>query len=480
MSSAKWIALWILSITALSLISNLIGISNPVSADNQTNLFISDNFSNSKSGWIITDSDIAKLAYGNGIYEMTIKNSEWGYRAWREEMTNLSDFIVEADFTCIKSVNQYEWCGFRLAYAPYLYEYFFRVLPWDQVVYLNSREKTDISNVYRSTGALLLPKSFACVKSGKETNRIRLVVSGKNIKAYINGTQVVDTYDNALPDLKRLAGNEGGTISLSISRWYGAGDTIFQVDNFKLYRGVNTIILAPSEFMNSPFFTNQEKLLANEGFEIINTKFFEVIDATLKEQLQKMMSSNPVLINVICDPSDKDRISKFLPDEYTGEVRYIQVSYISIDPKPLIADKSVYYGGDTIYLTTDINNTGLLDVSDGTVQTQISNSDNKTIFSGKTPILQSLSGDKHTLNSTAKLPLFCFPGEYKAILDINAIAEASGNKYSNSGKLEVPVLVSGPPTYVIIVASVVLVLVIGIVAPILILRKRQKSAVTRN
>ena len=395
------------------------------------------------------------------------------------EATIAKEFIVETDITMSQG-DKDDYCGIMFSYSPYAYQNFIRFYPESQVAVINSREwmgemDIDLSSVYRSAGALLLPTSCTCIKNNFQTNRLRLVVNGKYLKAYINDVIIADTYDDALPDLQRLAGEEGGKIYLLAHKAHFSDFTNYHFRNFKLYRGVNAVLFAPEFLKESSPLAEQVDKLQCEGFVLTDTNYYSTLDNHFLSTIKTSLDNNPVLLNVICDSTDKDKIAGLIPEEYTGEVVYTLMTAVNLKVSNPVSDKLSYQPGESIHLKTPIQNTGLTDISGGLVKYQITDA-NGTVISRAERVLNAVpTGSSRDLDIIIDLPLTCADGQYNAGVNLEAYSNIRDRKYTVSEQTQAAFQISGLSRQLLAGIGIVLAIVIISLFGILIYVIKRKS-----
>lgn len=197
-----------------------------------SSIILEDDFSNSSSGWYVGSNEYAELAYENGEYSVLQKEAGYQKFALAYNTTTQGDFPIEVgDFTIEVDVRDISgvsgtWAGitFRYTvaqcegdYCPLNY-YLFYVRPSDGAY--------KIWKVLRSEWTALTDwTESSYIKTGGDTNHLKVVCRGAQIEVYANGQKLITITDSSLTS---------GYVGVGVAA-YEQANAHCHFDNFKLY-----------------------------------------------------------------------------------------------------------------------------------------------------------------------------------------------------------------------------------------------------
>lgn len=147
---------------------------------------IRDDFGDPASGWPITDDDVASSGYVNGEYRILIKQMGYLIRAGRS--LDATDFRVEVDARAAGHTNGTYGLYFGSGDAGfYLYE-----------VRNGQFRLARYNRPSRTWYTLISPTYWSVIRTGNQSNRLKIVRKGATIQLYANEVQVGQTTDNVL------------------------------------------------------------------------------------------------------------------------------------------------------------------------------------------------------------------------------------------------------------------------------------------
>ncbi|MCL4459851.1 MAG: hypothetical protein M1136_05760 [Chloroflexi bacterium] len=145
----------------------------------------SDDFSNPGGGWPSGDDAVTSVGYVDGEYRILVKQANYVVRAGHSLST--ADFRAEVDARAVASTNGTYGLYFGSGDAGfYLYEVY------------NGQYRLERYNRSAKTWTTLTSGGNTVIRSGNQTNRLKVVRRGTYIELYVNGLQIGSTYDSTL------------------------------------------------------------------------------------------------------------------------------------------------------------------------------------------------------------------------------------------------------------------------------------------
>jgi hypothetical protein len=180
-----------------------------------TKLLFEDDFSNASSGWSTQSSTTGNGRYENGEFVVSLNATGGMAFGNPTKIKQISDFILEID---VKKLS--DAAGGQYA------------------IYFRSDGKNQYGIGFTDTGTYLINKSSqgvtsklqdwkpsSDIKTGKETNKLKIICKGTLVEFYANDNKLTSINDDTL---------RNGIIILTV----GSGDPSgarYSFDNFKLY-----------------------------------------------------------------------------------------------------------------------------------------------------------------------------------------------------------------------------------------------------
>lgn len=163
-------------------------------------LLFFDDFSDPGSGWYVGENENSRIGYVGGEYQIYLKSTSWGQLV-TPDLVLPSDYGIEADCRQATHVPGSYGLVFDSRFTPGGYEtHQFLVYPDDQD-YLLVRRNMD------GTWTLLIGWTYhPAIRSGQQTNRLRVERVGTQISFYVNDTLVTTYTDAGLASPGRDAG----------------------------------------------------------------------------------------------------------------------------------------------------------------------------------------------------------------------------------------------------------------------------------
>ena len=144
---------------------------------------LQDDFSNPNSGWPVSSDAIASLGYESGEYRILVKQANYIVRAGPGNP--VSDFQCEADARNAAHLNGSYGIYFGSGDAGfYLYD-----VAYGQFRLLRYERWTN------NWATLIAPTQHSAIRTGNQTNRLKVVRQGAWITLYANGVQVGQAMD---------------------------------------------------------------------------------------------------------------------------------------------------------------------------------------------------------------------------------------------------------------------------------------------
>jgi len=173
-----------------------------------------DDFSDSSSGWLISDNNDRAYGYIGGQYEIFVKNPDWGWAVTPGALA--TDF--SAQVTARRLNGSSGGYGLVFAISEGWDDYYLFLIDFDQYSVLRLQN-----------GSLYEIKSWtqsSYIKTGTDWNKLKVVRDGKTIIVYINDHRVGDFFDNNITDL--------GRIGLHADTWSAGSSQKVRFDDFSL------------------------------------------------------------------------------------------------------------------------------------------------------------------------------------------------------------------------------------------------------
>ena len=144
---------------------------------------LQDDFGNPNSGWPVASDAIASLGYESGEYRILVKQADYIVRVGPG--TPVSDFQCEADARNAAHLNGSYGIYFGSGDAGfYLYD-----VAYGQFRLLRYERWTN------NWATLIAPTQHSAIRTGNQTNRLKVVRQGAWITLYANGVQVGQAMD---------------------------------------------------------------------------------------------------------------------------------------------------------------------------------------------------------------------------------------------------------------------------------------------
>lgn len=178
-------------------------------------LLFSDDFSTSKSGWGAYSEGDFLAAYKNGSYILTaVPANYWSYNS--NPRLNLTDFIVEVESTKMSGPDD-NVLGLAVR----------KMGSGDYYAFLISSDGYyDVRELYDNTWVTSENWTESeAIKTGSQTNLIKVVAQGDKFSFYVNGEKLGDFVDNTLTS---------GSIGLYVGS-QSEGNVTIAFDNFKVW-----------------------------------------------------------------------------------------------------------------------------------------------------------------------------------------------------------------------------------------------------
>jgi hypothetical protein len=182
---------------------------------------ISDDFSNSNSGWGTSSDDWAKFAYENGEYSISIGKMNWfGYHL-NSVSGKLGDFTAEVD---VKKISQGTDDAAGIVFKDQRRQgkdsfYVF----WVDSNYGTYAIQKYLEDVWVPNLQDFAPSNY--INKGADTNRLKVVCKGSQIEVYANDYKLAAVTDTSLSN---------GFIGLAIET-FTSPNAHYHFDNFKLH-----------------------------------------------------------------------------------------------------------------------------------------------------------------------------------------------------------------------------------------------------
>lgn len=189
--------------------SSSTGSGDPVQIQSGTNdgLLFSDDFSDSGSGWDRYDGSDGYTDYDRGGYRMRV--DEDNYDIWANPGRSFADVRIEVNATKIGGSNDNDF-GVICRYEDIDNFYVFKI---SSDGYVGIFKVVDDSNINIISGESM--DLNGAVKQGNATNHITAECVGNRLTMYVNGSFVLEAFDNDLTygDVGLIAGtySEAGT-----------------------------------------------------------------------------------------------------------------------------------------------------------------------------------------------------------------------------------------------------------------------------
>jgi len=389
-------------------------------------LIINDDFKNPDSGWPEYSDGSASLRYIDDAYSMFVKNSNVAIRCNNLKLGELNDFIAEVD------VKEYgtprSGCvGFVFRMQDDMNHYAF-------LINNNARTYELIKHISGIPNTLQGWTATNYIKSETSTNRIKIICKGPQIEAYSNGYKLCTVRDTSFTK---------GFFGFEVDTWVAPQD--FRFSNLKVFRGVRAEFLTADSFRNSTVLAQRLQAAQSDGLNIENVEYYPVGTKDFAVYTNKLIDSEPTVIYIMCDPSERDTIKKALQG-FNGEIRFDEVYYSNfLDfkiSKPVTSQAS-YRGTDTVQVSTDIDNAGFLSIARATVDLNITDSDGAYVASSSSELKSIPCGTTSKVQISTPLPAFLREGEYTAAMDITAYPDATNKNLSRTESAKVTFKVAG-------------------------------------
>lgn len=161
---------------------------SPPPAPSPQNLIYEDDFSSTKSGWAETSGVASETYYAEGEYHLLVKTFDWSDWEWNTRAGRFTDFVLEID---ARLVNGQKNVHYGLVFRLEDNNDFYRFLVGGDGFY---RVGTKTAGMWTT---LAKGTRSAVIKGGSDTNRLKVVCAGPQIKVYVNGHHLTTVTDDS-------------------------------------------------------------------------------------------------------------------------------------------------------------------------------------------------------------------------------------------------------------------------------------------
>jgi hypothetical protein len=173
---------------------------------------LADDFDDPESGFTRSSDDESRLFYEDGQYVIGVIPEDWA--AWSSRSGNVSDFVVEVAVTAEVQVGL---AGVIFRKEGGSQFYIFAIRPDGHYSLMKHAEAVE---------AILDWRDSSHIRTGADTNRLRLVCVGPTITLYVNGQYLDTVQDTTFTE---------GEIGMIAGTWEGETHALFHFDNLRVY-----------------------------------------------------------------------------------------------------------------------------------------------------------------------------------------------------------------------------------------------------
>ncbi|MCJ7619216.1 MAG: hypothetical protein MUP64_03240 [Anaerolineae bacterium] len=175
-------------------------------------LVLADDFDDPESGFIRTSDEKSRLFYEDGQYGIGVIPEDWV--AWSSRSGYVSDFVMEVAVSADAEVG---FAGVVFRKQGDSRFYMFAITPDGQYSLMKSAQAAE---------AILDWRDSSYIRTGADTNRLRVVCVGATVTLYVNG-QYLDT-------VRDITFTEG-EVGMIAGTWEGETHALFHFDNLRVY-----------------------------------------------------------------------------------------------------------------------------------------------------------------------------------------------------------------------------------------------------
>jgi hypothetical protein len=173
---------------------------------------LADDFDNPESGFTRSSDEKSRLFYEDGQYVIGVIPEDWA--SWSSRGGNVSDFVMEVAVTAETEVGL---AGVIFRKEEGSQFYIFAIRPDGHYSLMKYAEAVEVILDWRSSSH---------IRTGADTNRLRLVCVGPTITLYVNGQYLDIVQDITFTE---------GEIGLIAGTWEGETHALFHFDNLRVY-----------------------------------------------------------------------------------------------------------------------------------------------------------------------------------------------------------------------------------------------------
>jgi hypothetical protein len=188
---------------------------------------LADDFDDPESGFSRTSDEQGRLSYEDGQYSIGVIPERWV--AWSSQSGYLSDFVMEVAVSADAEVG---FAGLIFRKQGDSLFYIFAVAPDGQYTLTTSSP---------AAGAILDWRDSGYIKTGVNTNRLRVVCVGATMTLYVNGQYLDTAQDTTFSE---------GEVGMMAGTRAGETRALFHFDNLRVY--APTPVAPPSPTATSP------------------------------------------------------------------------------------------------------------------------------------------------------------------------------------------------------------------------------------
>ncbi len=173
---------------------------------------LADDFDDPESGFARSSDEQSWLSYEDGQYSIGVNPERWV--AWTSQSGYLSDFVVEVAVSTDAEVG---FAGLIFRKQGDSLFYIFAIAPDGQYTLTTSSP---------AAGAILDWRDSSYIKTGANTNRLRVVCVGATVTLYVNGQYLDTVQDTTFSE---------GEVGMMAGTRAGETHALFHFDNLRVY-----------------------------------------------------------------------------------------------------------------------------------------------------------------------------------------------------------------------------------------------------
>jgi hypothetical protein len=173
---------------------------------------LADDFDDPESGFLRSSDENSQLFYEGGHYTMGVTSEAW--TAWSSREGSVSQFVAEVAVTADAEVGL-AGVIFRKTGGSQFYS--FAIRPDGRYSLIKHADSVE---------EILDWRASSHIRTGTDTNRLRVVCVGPTIALYVNGEFLATVQDNTFPE---------GEVGLIVATSQGESHALFHFDNLRVY-----------------------------------------------------------------------------------------------------------------------------------------------------------------------------------------------------------------------------------------------------